>query len=99
MPERDEAAVRRGGRPSGSVPLVQLDDPGYEGRPHLVLTDDAERRTLATVVRQEHEEAWREGLITRRDRRQARIWAGLVAVAAVGGLVLSAADLVLHLIR
>ena len=99
MPERDEAAVRRGGRPSGSVPLVQLDDPGYEGRPHLVLTDDAERQTLARVVHREDQEAWREGLITRQDRRQARLWAAVVGVAALGGLVLSAADLLLHLLR
>ena len=97
MPERDEVATRRAGRVAGSVPLVQLEDPSYEGRPQLVLTDDTERRALASVVRREAEEAWREGLITSKDRRQARLWAGLVAVAAVGGLVLSAADLLLHL--
>jgi hypothetical protein len=97
--ERDRVQTRRGNRIGASVPLVQLQDPGYEQEPQLPLVDDGERKALAAVVRREAQDKWRRGMITEQDRKQARIWAGLVAVAAVGGMGVSILDLVLHLIK
>lgn len=96
MPERDTVQARRGGRPGPQVPLVQLSDPSYEDRPQIPLVDDGERHVLAGLVRQGSADEWREGFITRRDRKQARIWGSVVAVAALGSCIVSVVDLVLH---
>lgn len=97
MPDRDAVPFQQG--PGPSVPLVRLRDPSYEDRPHLVLTDTEERRTLASVVKREEAEEWRQGVITKRDRQQAHLWGAVVAGSALGGLLLSAADLLLHLLH
>ena len=99
MTERDTVATRRAGRAGPQVPLVHLEDPAYEQHDHLVLTDDSERRALARMVTRETGEEWRKGLISAQDRRRATLWAAVVATSALGGLLLSAADLLLHLLK
>ena len=99
MIDRDRVQTRRGSRIGTTVPLVQLQDPGYEREPQIPLVDDGERKALASVVKREAQDEWRRGMITDQDRKQARIWAGMVAVAAVGGMGVSILDLVLHLMK
>ena len=99
VPDRDMVQTRRSGRPGPQVPLVQLEDPTYEPHPQLALLDDSDRHALAQVVQREREEAWRQGMLTSSDRRQARLWAAAVGTAALGGLLLSAADLLLHILK
>ena len=98
-PERDTVPSHRGGRAGPQVPLVQLRDPTYEAHPHLILTDDEERHAIERLVVRETGEEWRQGLLTAQDGKLAHIWAAVVATTALGGLLLSAADLVLHLLK
>ena len=96
MPDRDTVQSQRGGRAGPRIPLVQLQDPTYEDRSQIPLVDDQERRALAQVVLRENAEDWRKGIVTDKDRRQARVWGAVVALAAVGSAIVSVVDLVLH---
>ena len=96
---RDEVQTKRGGRITGSVPLVQLRDPSYEGSSHLPLVTDDDRKTLAKVVTREQEDSWRESLLTSKDKKDARRAATAVVAIAGGSLVVSVLDLVLHFLR
>ena len=69
MPERDTVQARRGGRPGPQIPLVQLQDPGYEEHAQVPLVDDAERKALAQVSLE--------------DSDGAVLWIGQCAAAAI----------------